>query len=843
MTPKPLDVAGRCKPMRVEKPKRARTHKVKQGTPPKLSASQKRKLVRLYVLTNLSWKAIESLVSHFGRKDIKKRALQYILQNLLSAQYNHMRPKDAPARRKRTTQFQNSKDLERARKNEHQAFGRILHPANACLPPATQGDVDDPDKPDISTTLGPLTPPEMAEADLSYLNEFDKMIEIEMDKDTIWHSLIGDSRLFRDTSMTTSASPHFNLDVDMSIPPISESDAPISYTDAIGSGIGLESSRRYDLLQPHAPSSLGARFGNHLTARDEAFESPNNQPTPLKEYDDLQMTRFAYPKAGHPIQLTTKQCAIESDTRDLLPSKSQDQGLTSDLSHRRSNLPHHTQGLHASRIGPLPEVSVLVDGLSECSSGGKRFIKDALSGFSVSTTLSSIHGSDGSISSFRPAESVTDRMVRIVKPAGSRSKRRAVSPGDFITSNINTFRKHIYCEIPKAARCESWTFCSSCFQGIIGNSAREIWCIPFAVIQFKRGMPVDKIWFTKDSPWFIDRFGNTSLHMAAALGATFEELRDIINKGLSIDATNSGSQTFMHLLNPFRGAAHNLFTLTDYLNLKGFRFHHRDMLGHTFIDSLELRSMRSPERCPLWDFNSLRSWFFDGERTCVELSYTVLVEKHSYKDSTTTRELLNTPKALFNRFKYLVDHRGRNSLHVAVDNKPRPPGVSEQSFNDACLSLVGDLVSIGVDVNDRDNSGETPLMTHIRTLPSNGDIIGILLKLGADINLRNEQGEAALHISIKLGSIIGTQALLEQGANINIHVRNWKGEGLLAVGARAQRKAKLDVTLYARITTCMALAMDFGAIASPSLFDEWDMPMLNGILDQWNYLGAGLPYI
>ncbi|KAL8856622.1 MAG: hypothetical protein Q9178_006778 [Gyalolechia marmorata] len=856
MTPKPLDVAGRCKPMRVEKQKRARTHKVKQGTPPKLSASQKRKLVRLYVLTNLSWKAIERLVCHFGRKDIKKRALQYTLQNLLSAQYNHMRPKDAPARRKRTTQFQKYKDLERARKNEHQESGRILQPANVCLPPATQGDVDDPDKPDISTTLGPLTPPEMAEADLSYLNEFDTFIDFHGNGDTSGQSLIGDFPLFPDTSMTTSASSHFDLGVDVSVPQIPESGAPVSYADAIDSAIGLESSRRHDLLQPYVPSSLGARSEDHLIAWDEAFRSPNNQPTPFKEHDDLQMTRFAASDAGQPIQSTTKQCAMESDTRDLLPSISQHQGLTSVLPPRKS---------------ASSDASGLVDDLSECSSGGKRFIKDALSSFSFSTTFSSIHGSDGSIYSFRPAESVTDRMVRIVKPASSPSKRRAVSPGDFITSNIkswfwpaesatdrvlridkpasspserravlpgdfitsniNTFRKHIHCAISKAASCESRTFCRSCFQDIGRNNAREIWCIPFAVILFKRGVAFDKIWFAKGNPWFVDRFGNTSLHIAAALGATYEELQDIISRGVSVELLNSAGQTFMHLLNPSRGAVNDLLSLTNDLKRFRFKFGHRDVLGHTFIDSLELRSMRypetrypetrSPEMRPRLDFSSLRTELCGIETTSwITLPCTESVEERFYDGSTTLRELLEVPRDSLHRFINFVDVEGRNSLQIAVNNKQKPLDLSEHYFND---SLIRDLLGMGVEVDHHESSGETPLMTQIRTLPSQDNIILLLLRWGADPNARNKMGEAALHISIKVGSIIGTKALLEQRTIINVNVRNQRGEGVLAVGLSAQRQAKDDISLYARTTACMALATDFGAIASPSLFDEWDM--------------------
>ena len=64
-------VAGRCKPMRIEKRKTNRVHKVKQGRRPTLSTSQIRKLVRLYMYTDLPWKAISTLVLHFGLKDMK----------------------------------------------------------------------------------------------------------------------------------------------------------------------------------------------------------------------------------------------------------------------------------------------------------------------------------------------------------------------------------------------------------------------------------------------------------------------------------------------------------------------------------------------------------------------------------------------------------------------------------------------------------------------------------------------------------------------------------------------------------------------------------------------------
>ena len=62
---------GQYKPVRVEKPKKKRVNKVKQGAPPKHSASQKRKLTRLHLYTSLTWEDILKLVMVFGDKNIK----------------------------------------------------------------------------------------------------------------------------------------------------------------------------------------------------------------------------------------------------------------------------------------------------------------------------------------------------------------------------------------------------------------------------------------------------------------------------------------------------------------------------------------------------------------------------------------------------------------------------------------------------------------------------------------------------------------------------------------------------------------------------------------------------
>ena len=107
--------------------KRPRNNKAKQGRPSHLSTSQKRKLVRLYVYTNLSLDDIRKLIEQYGSQPIqyeycpeggsganrerRKRALQYVLSTLLCEHYNHLRPKNESSSRERVRQAENTKVL------------------------------------------------------------------------------------------------------------------------------------------------------------------------------------------------------------------------------------------------------------------------------------------------------------------------------------------------------------------------------------------------------------------------------------------------------------------------------------------------------------------------------------------------------------------------------------------------------------------------------------------------------------------------------------------------------------------------------------------------------------
>ena len=551
-----------------------------------------------------------------------------------------------------------------------------------------------------------------------------------------------------------------------------------------------------------------------------------------KEQDVSQEIEINAADADSQIFFDSTYCAKYRYTREPMPNKSPNGGLTVAYA---PGLPDSTPRDHTLRLSGLSacsSLSVLVDRLSKCSLGEKVFIKDTLRRFSASTVSS---GSNSSVYRALTQVAADSDNSKSFTPATLARRRPALLPGDFVTSNVNTFWSHIACRTFKSFRCNSMIFCESCcYQDHDGQGIRETWCIPFAVIRYKRSLkPEDwldrgnRLWCDRGNPWWVDRFGNTSLHIAAALGATCEELQDIMRKGAGkiIHITNTASQTFMHLLKPRLMSSGNLLCLTDYLRERNFKFDHRDVRGHTFIDCLESRGENIAKCWPTSIVYSLRKELYDDGKTAkvVPPWSDKWSDAWSYSGSTSLCELLKVPKHILSRFKHFEDFHGRNCLHVTVSNTEIPADVTEQILADSRLSLVRDLLSIGIGLDQHDNWGETPLMTHIRTVPEQDDIILELLHSGADINARNEKGETALHLSVRLGDTVGIKALLAQRATVNVHVRNWEGQGLLAVAAKAAHSAKDDVGLYAKITTCMALAIDSGAIMTPTLFDEWDL--------------------
>ena len=77
------------------------------------------------------------------------------------------------------------------------------------------------------------------------------------------------------------------------------------------------------------------------------------------------------------------------------------------------------------------------------------------------------------------------------------------------------------------------------------------------------------------------------------------------------------------------------------------------------------------------------------------------------------------------------------------------------------------FIEKGVDINQSDNRGNTPLIVQA-DYNNNKDVVKLLLSEGADINARNEDGDSALIYVIKDGNVELARFLIKKGADYNI---------------------------------------------------------------------------
>jgi hypothetical protein len=187
---------------------------------------------------------------------------------------------------------------------------------------------------------------------------------------------------------------------------------------------------------------------------------------------------------------------------------------------------------------------------------------------------------------------------------------------------------------------------------------------------------------------------------------------------------------------------------------------------------------------------------------------------------------------------WFEDSNGRNGLHClaevllkfSVHGAPSS-NVPHTKLDDPARALnpreryLIDLLNSGVDPNNYDKQGHTPLMAFITHLRADEDdelttrLLHLLVQKKANIHYRNRQGETALHIAVKLGRRAATKFLLQHKANV--HARTASGMGVLALGQEACKKSRDDQVLYAQSMLCMSLAIDSGAVSAPTVLQEW----------------------
>lgn len=144
-------------------------------------------------------------------------------------------------------------------------------------------------------------------------------------------------------------------------------------------------------------------------------------------------------------------------------------------------------------------------------------------------------------------------------------------------------------------------------------------------------------------------------------------------------------------------------------------------------------------------------------------------------------------------------------------------------------SIIRALCVAGVDINNYDLEGNTPLMAFIKhdltrtpmDRRTTAEVLQLLIENGANVHRRNRRGETSLHIAMRLGRIAAVQVLLANRANV--HARTNCGKNLLDVGIKASIKSgTLDTGLYARIVACINIARQHGAVGNSDVKMECD---------------------
>ncbi|KAK3315420.1 hypothetical protein B0H66DRAFT_628507, partial [Apodospora peruviana] len=135
-----------------------------------------------------------------------------------------------------------------------------------------------------------------------------------------------------------------------------------------------------------------------------------------------------------------------------------------------------------------------------------------------------------------------------------------------------------------------------------------------------------------------------------------------------------------------------------------------------------------------------------------------------------------------------------------------------------------------VDINHYDKHGNTVLMAFIKHISDAQDdksktlmtILETLIRAGVRLEARNRRGETALLVAARLGRKTALTTLLEHGANV--YARDVDGRGVLEVIDETCRRARSDVSLYARLEACRVLLTgrrDWGVVLKPSIVSEW----------------------
>ena len=116
------------------------------------------------------------------------------------------------------------------------------------------------------------------------------------------------------------------------------------------------------------------------------------------------------------------------------------------------------------------------------------------------------------------------------------------------------------------------------------------------------------------------------------------------------------------------------------------------------------------------------------------------------------------------------NNNGDTPLHIAF---------SPENLSPSRISIIDFLIKNGADVNAKNNNGDTPLLLLTKARLIYSHMLKKLVEKGADVNAKNNNGETPLFLLIKssLHNSVMLKILIEKGADVN--AKNNEGDTAL----------------------------------------------------------------
>ncbi|KAE8449963.1 hypothetical protein EG329_007102 [Mollisiaceae sp. DMI_Dod_QoI] len=783
--------------------------------------SRSRKLVRLYLMTDLT---IGEIIKVLRARDFApcKRDVQNQLRLLLQSRPNKIRGRTVfpRARLRLLRECRELQVAHRSQPAQHEKRPRSLTPV--------QDDTErELEKSNQSMTEWPWRVDQVLDSEGFALVEYQNYREHESlnlanidDYEKLW------------VSATERLSPSTTNSITESLLPVRgtgafQGEASPSMTDIPY----LESDR--ELLPCLTSSSQSSSC--------PASEILNQQELNTEETSIIGETARNFSRKGRPSYFPRKPNPSPGDTGKARRNSYQSSiHSISELQDRLSSRSESCCEDVWSVMQNLTISDVSSQGYSRSSRRGSTVLSSTLAGFRQGPSLLGDIDEDQPYSSSEPS-----------------AKLRIPLPGDLAGSTISTTYYIGLRRYRSSFGQRDHILANEHYRRAFPNYSVELQTFVSAINELQCGGPYEDL---DDS----DDFGNSLLHVTAALRKPATYLFYLITNGADVHSTNRAGETFLHLLDesiimdpdPY----HSLLSI---LRGKAFDFTKRDCLGQTPLHLLLQPWMdksaldRTLVQLSLLDIPVPTSRDSFGRTIMLQLAQAGISEARikslfavkqkmpvfrnygAQTDIETVADLL-----IYERHADLLrticragsypqyeDQAGRNGLHCLAEVSftlplpDVPSATSTANGGERREEELQALLKAGVDVNNYDKQGLTPLMAfiihdrHNENDETTKKHLSELCNAGADVHRRDRQGQSPLHMAVKLGKRTATEFLLSQ--NANVHARDLQKRGVIALGVEYSKKARRGGDLYAQILLSVDLVAKAGGIAPPTFVQEW----------------------